>query len=137
MTIAYWCVFVAIIMPVIFTGIAKFAGKGYEPKDNLAPRDFLAKLQGFRQRANWVQLNTHESIPGFMAAVIISHQLQGDQSMIDLLAVAYIVLRLIYGVLYMANVGLLRTVVWSMGVACILGLFFTQIAYFKHALKCY
>ncbi len=125
MTLAYWCVFAAILLPVVFTFIAKFAGKGYLPKDNLAPRDFLAKLEGFRKRANWVQLNTHESIPGFMAAVIISHQIQGDQSMIDLLAVSYIVLRVIYGVLYMANAGVLRTIVWSLGVTCILGLFFT------------
>ncbi len=125
MTIAYWCVFTAILMPVMFTGIAKFAGKGYEPQDNLAPREFLARLQGFRQRANWVQMNTHESIPGFMAAVIIAHQMQGEQNMIDLLAVGYIVLRLIYGVLYMANIGMPRTVIWTLGVACILGLFFT------------
>jgi len=125
MTIAYWCVFTAILMPVMFTGIAKFAGKGYEPQDNLAPRVFLARLQGFRQRANWVQMNTHESIPGFMAAVIIAHQMQGEQNMIDLLAVGYIVLRLIYGVLYMANIGMPRTVIWTLGVACILGLFFT------------
>lgn len=125
MTQAYWCVFIAILLPVFFTSIAKFSGPGYKPKHNLAPRKFLESLDGYRQRANWVQLNTHESIPGFMAAVIIAHQIQGDQAMIDLLAISYIVLRLIYGVLYLANKGLARTVVWSLGVVCILGLFFT------------
>ncbi len=125
MTIAYWCVFAAILMPVLFTGIAKFTGTGFKPKDNLAPRDFLSKLDGYRQRANWTQMNTHESIPGFMAAVVIAHQMQGDQSMIDLLAVSYIVLRLVYGFLYMANLGVLRTLAWAGAVACILGLFFT------------
>lgn len=125
MTLAYWCVFVAILMPVAFTGIAKFAGKGYRPKDNLAPREFLENLDGFRKRANWVQMNTFESIPGFMAATIIAHQMGGDQNMIDGLAVAYIVLRVIYGILYMANKGIQRTLVWTAAVACILGMFFT------------
>ncbi len=125
MTIAYWCVFAAILMPVLFVGIAKFTGTGFKPKDNLTPREFLSNLDGYRQRANWAQLNTHESIPGFMAAVVISHQMQGDQNMIDVLAVSYIVLRLVYGFLYIADFGLLRTLVWTGGVACILGLFFT------------
>ncbi len=125
MTIAYWCIFVAILLPVIFTGIAKFSGPGYKPKHNLAPRAFLNELQGYRQRANWAQMNTFESVPGFMAAVIIAHQIGGDQTLIDGLAVSYIVLRVIYGALYLANKGLPRTIVWTMAVGCILGLFFT------------
>ena len=125
MTIAYWCVFVAILLPVMFTGIAKFSGPGYKPKHNLAPRAFLNDLQGYRQRANWAQMNTFESIPGFMAAVIIAHQIGGDQTLIDGLAISYIALRVIYGALYLANKGLPRTIIWTLGVGCILGLFFT------------
>lgn len=125
MTIAYWCVFFAILMPLIFTGIAKFAGKGYLPKDNLAPREFLNRLEGSRKRASWAQMNMHESIPGFMAAVIIAHQIKGDQGLIDMLAISYIVLRLIYGALYIANKGMMRTVVWTLGLVCTLAMFFT------------
>jgi len=125
MTIAYWCVFISILLPTAYTGIAKFGGRGYQAKDNLAPREFLERLKGFRKRANWVQMNTHESIPAFMAATIIAHQIGGDQNMIDALAVAYIVLRLIYGLLYMANMGIQRTVVWTLALMCILGMFFT------------
>jgi len=124
MTVAYWCVFAAIILPLVFTASAKFTGR-FTPKDNLNPREYLENLTGFRKRAHWAQLNTFESIPGFMAAVIIAHQIGGDQSMIDMLAVAYIVLRLIFGFLYMANVGLLRTIVWAAAMACTLGMFFT------------
>lgn len=125
MTIAYWCVFFAILMPLLFTALAKFTSKSYGPKANLSPRAYLESLEGFRKRANWAQLNTHESIPPFMAAVIIAHQMQGDQSMIDALAIAYIVLRILYGLLYMANKGTLRTLVWSGALLCTLGLFFT------------
>ena len=124
MTLAYWCVFIAILLPLLFTGIAKFTGR-YGPKANLAPREYLENLDGFRKRANWAQLNTLESIPSFMAAVIIAHQIGGDQSSINTLAVTYIILRVIYGVLYIANKGILRTIVWTAALSCILGLFFT------------
>lgn len=125
MTIAYWCVFFAILMPLIFTCIAKFAGKGYLPKDNLAPREFLERLEGPRKRASWAQMNMQESGPAFMAAVIIAHQINGDQTLIDMLAVSYIVLRLAYGALYIANKGMQRTVVWTLALLCTLALFFT------------
>lgn len=124
MTYAYWCVFVAILLPLFFTSLAKFTGK-YGPKANLAPREYLETLEGFRKRANWAQLNTHESIPAFMAAVIIAHQMKGDQFLIDSLAISYIVLRLVYGFLYMLNKGLLRTLAWTAALMCILGMFFT------------
>jgi len=125
MTIAYWCVFASILLPLLFTAIAKFTGGDYLPKDNLAPRDFLDRLDGYRKRANWAQQNTHESIPAFMAATIIAHQIGGDQNLIDMLAMAYVGLRVVYGFVYMANIGLLRTVIWTLGVLCTLGMFFT------------
>jgi uncharacterized MAPEG superfamily protein len=124
MTIAYWCVFIAILLPVAFTGLAKFTS-GFKPKDNHSPRAYLEKLTGWQQRSNWAQQNTLESIPGFMAAVIIAHQMGGNQNNIDMLAVSYIIIRIVYGALYIADIALLRTIAWSLGVACILGLFFT------------
>ncbi|MFT4766238.1 MAG: putative MAPEG superfamily protein [Oleispira sp.] len=124
MTTAYWCVLIAILMPVLFTGLAKFTG-GFRPKDNHAPRAYLDQLSGWRQRSNWAQQNTFESIPGFMAAVIIAHQMAGNQDNIDMLAVSYIIIRVVYGILYIADIALMRSVAWFLGVACILGLFFT------------
>jgi uncharacterized MAPEG superfamily protein len=124
MTIAYWCVFIAILLPVAFTGLAKFTSN-FRPKHNYAPRKFLDTLTGWQQRSNWAQQNTLESIPGFMAAVIIAHQLGGNQDNIDMLAVSYIIIRIVYGALYIADLALLRSIAWSLGVACILGLFFT------------
>lgn len=124
MTIAYWCVFIAILLPVSFTGLAKFTSN-FKPKHNHAPRVFLESLTGWQQRANWAQQNTLESIPSFMAAVIIAHQIGGNQENIDMLAVSYIIIRIAYGAVYIADLALIRSIMWSLGVACILGLFFT------------
>lgn len=122
MTTAYWCVLAAILLPYIWTGIAKFTS-GFTPRDNHNPREYLERLQGAAKRAHWAQLNTFESTPGFMAAVIIAQLAQAPQARIDMLALGFIALRLVYGLLYIADLALLRTLVWAAGVACVVGLF--------------
>ncbi len=49
MTTAYWCVLAATILPLVWVIIAKAGGQDY---DNAAPRAFLDKQSGMRQRAN-------------------------------------------------------------------------------------
>lgn len=122
MTLAYWCVLAAILLPYIWTGVAKFTS-GFRPRDNHNPREYLEKLEGPAKRAHWAQLNTFESIPGFMAAVIIAHQAGAPQATVDAIAVTYIGLRLAYGVLYITDKAQLRSLVWAGGVACIVALF--------------
>ncbi len=122
MTIALWCVLAAILLPYIWTLTAKLQG-GFSPRDNRNPREFLEQAQGTAKRAHWAQLNTFESIPGFMAAVIVAHIAQAPQGSVDALAVIYILLRLAYGLLYIADQARLRSLVWMAGVLCIVGLF--------------
>lgn len=122
MTLAYWCVLAAILLPYIWTGVAKFTS-GFRPRDNHNPREYLEKLEGPAKRAHWAQLNTFESIPGFMAAVIIAHLAQAPQGQVDALALTYIGLRLVYGVLYIKDLAVLRSLVWGGSLACIVGLF--------------
>ncbi len=70
MTTAYWCVLAATILPLVWVGIAKAGGKDF---DNTAPRNYLEKQGGRRQRANWAQKNAFEALPGFAAGTIIAH----------------------------------------------------------------
>jgi uncharacterized MAPEG superfamily protein len=120
MTIAYWCVLVAALLPFVFTAIAKFAGPGF---NNRRPRDFQAQLTGMRARAHWAHLNSFEAFPPFAAAVIIAHQLAAPQGSVDALAVAFIVARLAYGALYIADLQLMRSIVWTIGLGCVVALF--------------
>ena len=120
MTIAYWTVLVAALMPIAFAGLAKAGGAGF---DNRQPRVWLAQLDGWRQRAHAAQQNSHEAIAPFAAAVIIAHQLDAPQAAVDGLAVAFIVLRVLYGALYIADRDVLRSLVWLAGLACIVALF--------------
>lgn len=123
MTIAYICVVLALVFPYVFAGLAKSDPKSF---DNQQPRNYLSNLHGWRQRANWVQQNSFEIFPGFAAAVIVAHLTQASQSLINGLAIAFIVTRILFGVCYLANYANLRSVFWTLGLFAVLGLFFSS-----------
>lgn len=120
MTIAYWCVLAVIVMPMIWAITAKSSVPKF---DNHHPREWLAKLEGKGARANAAQQNSFEAMPGFIAAVIIAHLAGAPQHQIDILALNFVVLRLAYGYLYIADQATLRSVIWGLGFACIVALF--------------
>lgn len=123
MTIAYWVLLAAIVLPYAFTAYAKFQG-GFGPKENHYPREFLNKLEGARQRAHWAQLNSFEVTPAFAAALIVAHQIgTAAQATIDGLAVAFLVSRVLYGICYIVDWANLRSLVWFAGMLCIVALF--------------
>ena len=124
MTLAYWCVLIAIFLPYLGTATAKFLGPGYGPRANQDPRAFLSTLEGWRKRANNAQLNGFEVTPAFAAAVIIAHQAGGaEQSLLDQLAMAFIVSRVLYFICYLADWGPVRSLVWFAGMGLIAALF--------------
>ena len=117
MTIAFWCVLIAIFLPYVCTSIAKFGGEGYGSRANADPRAFLGSLEGFRRRANNAQLNAFEVTPAFAAAVIIAHLVgNASQATLDSLAIAWITSRLLYVICYLADWG--RCARWSGSSAC-------------------
>lgn len=124
MTLAYWCVLVALFLPYLSTGIAKGAGGGLSPKHNHDPRAFLSEVSGLARRANNAQLNGFEVTPAFAAAVIIAHLAGGaEQALLDQLAVAFIISRLLYLACYLADWAPVRTLVWAVGMGIIVTLF--------------
>lgn len=122
MTIAFWCVLVAALLPYLGTVTAKIGGR-MPVADNSRPRVWLDTLAGWPQRAHWFQLNSFEIFPAFAAAVVIATLAHGDPGWIDGLAVAFVVLRVVYYVCYVANWATLRSLVWFFGGACIVWLF--------------
>lgn len=123
MTIAYWCVLIVILFPYFFTILAKFTPYF----DNTKPREYLEKLSGWRKRAHYVQLNSFEINPAFMASVIIAHQLEAPQLALDKLAMAFVVSRIFYGIFYITNKASLRSISWLLGLGCVIGLFIISI----------
>jgi len=120
MTIAYACVLFMGLLPYIAAGIAK---KGFEEYDNSMPRQWLAKQTGFRARANAAQANLFESLPFFFAAVIIAHIENAAQSKIDFLAIGFVIARIAFLISYIANWPTTRSIVWLLGLICVVTIF--------------
>ena len=127
-TLAYWCVLVMALMPVVCAGIAKSGMMGTPRReggyDNDNPRNWLSLQTDWRARANNAQANTFEALPFFFAAVIIAHQLQAPQWRIDLLALAFVALRVAYVAAYVKNKANLRSAVWVIALLVNVGLLF-------------
>ncbi len=119
MTIANWCVLIACVLPTATIGLAKIASarlpRGEGRYNNKRPREWTASLSGWQARANAAQMNGFEILPLFIAAVVLAQQAHADQARIDLLAMSFIGLRLVYIALYLANIDALRTLVWIAG----------------------
>ena len=115
-TLAYWCVLVAALLPIVCSGIAKSGSFGKPRRDggfdNNHPRAWLAAQTDWRARANAAQANSFEAFPFFVGAVLIAHQLGANQVWVDGLACTYIALRVAFIWFYVANRANLRSLVW-------------------------
>lgn len=120
MTIAFWCILVVAILPYPIVILAKSNRSSY---DNRAPREYLARTEGFRKRAYWAQLNAFEAFPPFAAAVILAHLQQVPQATVDMLALSFVAMRMLHAVFYVLDKATLRSTVWGIGFACVIGLF--------------
>lgn len=127
-TLAYWCVLIAALLPIVCAGIAKWGMFTKPPQDggfdNQHPRAWLASQTDWRARANAAQANSFEALPFFIGAVVIAHQLGAYQARLDVLAALFVVLRLVYILLYVANQASLRSVVWLLGLGLNIAILF-------------
>lgn len=117
-TLAYWCIFVMAILPIVCAGLSKYGMFSVKRKeggyDNNHPRAWLASQVDWRARANAAQANTFEALPFFFAAVIIAHVLQAPQARLDILAFTFVLLRVVYVVVYVADMAKTRSAVWAL-----------------------
>ncbi|MGB3394588.1 MAG: MAPEG family protein [Stenotrophomonas sp.] len=119
MSIAYWCVLVAALLPYVWVVIAK-ARPGY---NNRNPRAWAARSDNYLvQRAHAAHLNAFEAFAPFAAGVVLA-QLAGVQAQtINLLAGIFIAFRILHGLFYLADKPPLRSAAWLGGFACALAL---------------
>jgi uncharacterized MAPEG superfamily protein len=115
-SLAYWCVLVAALLPIVCAGLAKW-GMFSTPRqqggyDNGNPRAWLATQTQWRARANAAQANSFEALPFFIGAVVIAHQLGAHQGRLDILAFVFVVLRMVYIMMYVADMPSVRSLVW-------------------------
>jgi uncharacterized MAPEG superfamily protein len=128
LTWAYWSVLVAALLPIACAGLAKW-GTFSTPRreggyDNHDPRAWLARQTSWRARANAAQANSFEALTFFIGAVVIAHQLGAHQSRLDVLAFVFVVLRLLYIMMYVADMATARSIAWVLALAVNIAILF-------------
>lgn len=122
LTLAYWCVLVAALLPYVAAYIAKIGSFGL--RDNQSPRDWMSRQASWRVRALAAQNNSFEGLPFFIGAVVIAHQLGAAQARLDVLAAAYVLMRIVYIALYIRGFGTARSAVWALAFALNIAILF-------------
>jgi uncharacterized MAPEG superfamily protein len=127
-TVAYWCVLIAALLPLACAWLAKSPGFRKPRReggfDNYEPRTWLARQNGWQARANAAQANSFEALPFFIGAVIIAHQLGAAQTKLDILALLFVTLRVIYVAMYVAGLPTVRSAIWAAALLVNVGILF-------------
>lgn len=114
MNVMFTCLFIAMLLPYlprIFTARAQYYG-GY---NNHEPRRQQANLTGLGARAVGAHLNSFEALQLFTAAVVIAYVTQVDPAICTQLSVVFIVCRVLYIGLYLADMPTARSTIWTVG----------------------
>ena len=125
MPTALLCVLIAGLMPYLWTAVAKVAGPRYDNRD---VRGWQARLSGLPHRATAAHLNSFEAFPLFATAVLAAFLTGADAQRVMQLSLAFVGLRLAYGVIYLLNIAALRSLVWFAGMACVVFIWLAAIA---------
>ncbi len=125
MTIADLTLLAAVLLTIVSIGVAKFDG-GNE-YDNANPRNPAFYKPGLRTRALGAHQNGFEVFPFFAASVILAEMRHVPQGTLNLLAVAFVAIRVIYVILYLVNQPRARSTAWSIGFTCNLAIFFMPV----------
>jgi uncharacterized MAPEG superfamily protein len=121
LSIAYWCVLIAALLPYLWGYVSKSSGERYDNRD---PRGWTARQSNPRvHRAHAAELNSYEAFAPFAAGVILAQLAGVPADRIAWLAIAFVILRVLHGIVYIA--GLLhtvRSVVWTGSFTCVVAL---------------
>jgi uncharacterized MAPEG superfamily protein len=124
MTIPFFCIFIAFLLNMISKApVALAMARRPGGYDNKHPRDQEAALEGWGRRAFAAHLNGFEAFPAFAAAVVIAQISGADPVWSTRLAVAFVIARVFYTPLYIFDLDLLRSAVWTFGFMATCGLF--------------
>jgi uncharacterized MAPEG superfamily protein len=113
MTIADYSVFASVILYLLT--VAPVKAIGWRSFDNAKPRDPAFYTEGIRKRALGAHLNGIETFPFFAVAVLYAEFRHQPQLEVDALAAAFVAIRFLYVLVYLADWPTVRTLLWNAG----------------------
>jgi uncharacterized MAPEG superfamily protein len=122
MTIAEWCVFASLMLTLL--SIASVKWSRHHRFDNSRPRDPAFYQDPIAARALGAHQNGIESFPFFAAAVLLAEFRACPQNLINELALLFVIVRIAYVFTYIGNRPTLRSILFSIGFAINIAIFF-------------
>ena len=122
MTAAEWCVFAALMLYLLT--IAPIKWIGFRRFDNSKPRDPGFYQDPIASRALGAHQNGIEAFPFFAIAVLLAEFRGGPQRLVNELAVLFLIVRIAYVFTYLGNRPTLRSILWIIGLAINVAIFF-------------
>ena len=122
MTVAEWCVFGALVLYLLTIGSVKWIA--FRRFDNSKPRDPAFYDDPIHSRALGAHQNGIETFPFFAFAVLLAEFRESPQNLINELAVLFLIVRIAYVFTYLGNRPTLRSILWSLGFAINIAIFF-------------
>ena len=116
MTTLIICLFIAALLPFIAKVPVALAMNKLGGYNNKYPRSQQAELTGFGARALAAHQNAFESFIIFAPAVLLAISTQNTGVLIEQLAITHIVARVLYNIAYLMNVGVIRSIIWAVGI---------------------
>ena len=104
--------------------IAPIKWIGFRHFDNARPRDPGFFQDPLRARALGAHINGIETFPFFAVAVLLAEFRAGPQRLINELAILFLIVRIAYVLTYLGNRPTLRSILWSIGFAINVVIFF-------------
>ncbi|MFN3679666.1 MAPEG family protein [Thermosynechococcus sp.] len=112
-----------IYFPYIFVVVGRLQA-GF---DMAAPRALFEKLPPFAQRAVWAHENSFETFMPFAAAVLLTLFVGVNNSTVAIASLSFVAARFLYSICYIANFPLGRSLMFGVGTAATLTLFWQSL----------
>ena len=123
MTVAEWCIFGAVMLYLLT--IAPFKCDRLSPISTIPSRAIPPFIdEPIRARALGAHQNGIEAFPFFAVAVLLAEFRAGPQNLINELAVLFLIVRIAYVFTYLGNRPTLRSILWNVGFAINVAIFF-------------
>jgi uncharacterized MAPEG superfamily protein len=119
MTIPLWSLLVASVLPYIWFGVASSLRKQeFGVADNRHPRLQEARQTDRGARAMGASANAFEALAVYAPAVLVAHLQAASSRLGPMLAIAWLVLRVLHGVAYLTDKPALRSALFGLASAC-------------------
>lgn len=110
---------VTVYLPFMVVGYGRMK-LGYNAN---APRTMFEKLPGYAQRATWAHENCFEALSVFTVAALMAYVTGVESSVATGAAIAFVMVRVLYSVFYIADLPVARSLMFAAGNLCISILF--------------